>query len=231
MAFAAGRSHGRGVIAIAEPTRDELPAAARLLGASLGFRPADAVPAWLMLTAADCGGLVLVARHGGEVVGASFALAAVRDGEPFLFSCGLAVAPRLRRRGVARALKLEQRRRALRRGIETIRWTADPLNGPGLRLYLSGLGARLTAYHPELYDGLRAGDGVPQDDVEIEWHLTAGPLRAAPDGRVVELPAAGDRLQRWLRVRQAMSAALADGEVGVAVEPSAAGGFVVRFAR
>ena len=218
------------MIAIAEPTREELRDAARLLGATLGFAPADAVPAWLMLTAADCGGLVLVARRDGEVVGASFAIAAVRDGERFLFSCGLAVAPPLRRRGVGRALKLEQRRRALARGIDVIRWTADPLNGPGLRLYLTGLGARLTAYRPGLYDGLRAGDGVPQDDVEIEWRLEAGPVRPAPGGRVVALPADGDRLARRLRVRDAMVAALADGEVGVAAEP-AADGFVVRFAR
>jgi predicted GNAT superfamily acetyltransferase len=218
------------VIAIAEPTREELPAAARLLGTTLGFEPADAVPAWLMLTAADCGGLVLVARHEGEVVGASFAISAVRDGVPSLFSCGLAVAPPLRRRGLARALKLEQRRRALRRGIEIIRWTADPLNGPGLRLYLSGLGARLIAYHPGLYDGLRAGDGVPQDDVEIEWRLAVGRARQAASGSVVPLPTGGDRLDRRLRVREAMTAALDGGEVGVAAEP-AAGGFVVRFAR
>lgn len=224
------RRDGRRVIAIAEPTREELPAAARLLGTTLGFRPADAVPAWLMLTAADCGGLVLVARHGEEIVGTSFAIAAVRDGEVSLFSCGLAVAPPARRRGLGRALKLEQRRRALVRGIDVIRWTADPLNGPGLRLYLSGLGARLTAYHPGLYDGLRARDGVPQDDVEIEWRLGGGPMRPAADGHVVVLPAEGDRLARRLRVRAAMVAALADGEVGVAAEP-VAGGFVVRFAR
>jgi predicted GNAT superfamily acetyltransferase len=230
MAITGGWSDGRDVIAIGEPTRDELPAAASLLGATLGFRPADAVPAWLMLTAAECGGLVLVARYDGEIAGASFAIAGVRDGEPFLFSCGLAVAPPLRRRGIARALKLEQRRRALARGIEVIRWTADPLNGPGLRLYLTGLGARLTAYRPGLYDGLRAGDGVPQDDVEIEWRLADGPVRAAADGRVVDLPEEGDRLERRLRVRAEMGAALADGEVGVAAEP-AGRGFVVRFAR
>jgi predicted GNAT superfamily acetyltransferase len=218
------------VIAIGEATRDDLPAAAALLAGTLGFRPADAVPAWLMLTAADCGGLALVARRGGEVVAASFAIAALRDGEPFLFSCGLAVAPPVRRRGLGRALKLEQRRRALGRGIDVIRWTADPLNGPGLRLYLTGLGARLTAYHAGLYDGLRAGDGVPQDDVEIEWRLADGPMRPAANGRIVELPAEGDRLERRLRVREAMAAVLADGEVGVAAEP-VAGGFVVRFAR
>ena len=231
MAGAAGTGDGRQVIAIAEPTREELPAAARLLGTVLGFDPADAVPAWLMLTANGCGGLTLVARHDEEVVGASFAIAAVRDGEPCLFSCGLAVAPPLRRRGLARALKLEQRRRALRRGIEVIRWTADPLNGPGLRLYLSVLGARLTAYHAGLYEGLRAGDGVPPDDVEIEWRLAAGPVRPAANGRVVALPVDGDRLGRRLRVRAAMTAALDAGQVGVAAETAVDGGFVVRFAR
>jgi predicted GNAT superfamily acetyltransferase len=231
MADATTRRDRRGVIAIAEPTRDQLVPAARLLAAVLDFRPADAVPAWLMLTAADCGGLVLVACSAEEVVGASFAIHAVRDGVPFLFSCGLAVAPGFRRRGVARALKLEQRRQALRRGIDVIRWTADPLNGPGLTLYLSGLGARLTAYHAGLYDGLRAGDGVPPDDVEIEWGLADGPMRAIPAGEAVELPAAGDPHERRMRVRAAMTALLADGAVGVAAEPRPAGGFVVRFAR
>jgi predicted GNAT superfamily acetyltransferase len=210
----------RRVIAIAEPTREQLVPAARLLGEVLGFEPADAVPAWLMLTAAGCGGLVLVACSGDEIVGSSFAVHGVRDGEPFLFSCGLAVAPAFRRRGVARALKLEQRRRALATGIEVIRWTADPLNGPGLTLYLSGLGARLTAYHAGLYDGLRKG--VPNDDVEIEWRLTDGAVRRAPNGTVVRVPGPA--------VRQAMEAALARGETGVAAEPVGAG-FVVRFAR
>jgi predicted GNAT superfamily acetyltransferase len=220
------------MFAIAEPAREQLPAAARLLGDVLGFAPTDAVPAWLMLTAGECGGLVLVALRGREVVGSSFAIHAVRDGEPFLFSCGLAVAPAARRRGVARALKLEQRRRALQRGIEVIRWTADPLNGPGLRLYLSDLGARLTAYRAELYDGLRGGDGVPQDDVEIEWRLAVGPVREVADERVVELPAAGEcaPLERRMRVRAAIGAALADGAVGVAAEPGPAGRFLVRFA-
>jgi predicted GNAT superfamily acetyltransferase len=208
------------VIAIAEPTREQLVPAARLLGEVLGFEPADAVPAWLMLTAAGCGGLVLVACGGDEVVGSSFAIHGVRDGEPFLFSCGLAVAPAFRRRGVARALKLEQRRRALAAGIDVIRWTADPHNGPGLALYLSGLGARLTAYHAGLYDGLRSG--VVNDDVEIEWRLSGGAVRPAPNGTVVRVPGAG--------VRPAMEAALGRGEVGVAAEPAGAG-FVVRFAR
>jgi predicted GNAT superfamily acetyltransferase len=217
------------MFSIVEPGREQLPAAARLLGDVLGFAPADAVPAWLMLTAAQCGGLVLVAVRGGAVVGSSFAIHGVWDGEPCLFSCGLAVAPAARRHGVGRALKLEQRRQALRRGIEVIRWTADPLNGPGLRLYLSGLGARLTGYRAELYDGLRAGDGVPQDDVEIEWRLTAGPVRAASDGRVVEVPEAGSALERRLAVRAAMTAALADGAVGVAADVGE-GGFLVRFA-
>jgi predicted GNAT superfamily acetyltransferase len=226
----AGGRDRRRVIAITEPTRDQLLPAARLLGGVLGFAAADAIPAWLMLTAADCGGLVLVARSGDEVIGTSFAIHGVRDGSAFLFSCGLAVAPAFRRRGIARALKLEQRRQALRRGIEVIRWTADPLNGPGLALYLSGLGARLTAYHAGLYDGLRAGDGVPADDVEIEWRLGVGPVRAVGEGEIVAVPGAGAPLERRLAVREAMVAALADGAVGVAAEPSV-GGFVVRFAR
>jgi hypothetical protein len=96
-------------------------------------------------------------------------------------------------------------------------------------LYLSGLGARLTAYRTELYDGLRAGDGVPQDDVEIEWRLGDGPVRAAATGTVVPIPSRGTRLSRRLQVRASMTAALAEGAIGVAAE-AAPDGFVVRFA-
>src|SRR3954464_13759745 len=122
MASTAGWRDRRGVIAIAEPTREGLLAAAALPGGAPRLQPADAVPAWLMLTAADCGGLVLVARHGEEIVGASFAIAAGRDGEGSAFSCGVPGAPPARRRGLGRALKLEQRRRALARRIDVIRW-------------------------------------------------------------------------------------------------------------
>ena len=79
--------------------------------------------------AQEGGAILLAAVSGSELVGFSLALPALAaSGDAEMFSCGLVVAPGHRRRGIGRSLKLEQRRRALDRGIRTIRWRADPLN-------------------------------------------------------------------------------------------------------
>ncbi|HEX8101235.1 MAG TPA: GNAT family N-acetyltransferase [Solirubrobacteraceae bacterium] len=213
-------------VEIGDATREEMVAGAALLAASLGFSAADAIPAWAMQAAAESGGVVLAARDGGGLVGWSYATAAWEDGEAHLYSCGLAVVAGHRSRGVGRALKLAQRERALALGYRSIRWTADPLAAPALRLYLSGLGARMTRYRAGLFDGLRAADGVPLDDVEIEWRLDGD---GDVDGREpardrVEIPADRAALSpseqlRWqIRVREAFARRLGEGAVGVGVD-------------
>src|SRR5262245_25065302 len=137
-----------GMVDVRDAAGAELVAGCALLARALEFGDRDAVAPWLVQTAAGCGGLALAAFAGERLIGFSFALLAAGD-EPF--SCGLAVEPAWRGRGVGRALKLAQRERALRSGVTRIRWTADPLSAPALGLYLSGLGARLVAYKPELY--------------------------------------------------------------------------------
>lgn len=196
----------------------ELVAGCALLARALAFSERDALPPWLVQTSAAHGGLALVAVAGEAVVGFSFALPGAA-GE--LFSCGLAVEPAVRGRGVGRALKLAQRERALAAGATVIRWTADPLSARALALYLGGLGARLVAYQPELYGAVRT-HAVPPDDVVIEWPLNGAPAPGAPTGRV-EIPLDASRLsapdhRRWrLDVRRAMGRALEGGRVGTDV--------------
>jgi predicted GNAT superfamily acetyltransferase len=206
-------------IVIGPAREDQLRPGAELLAASLGFGAADAIPPWLMLVAADAGGVALAAATPSELAGFSFGLPGLAGREPFLSSCGLAVAPAFRGRGIGRALKLAQRRAALDLGYGVIRWTADPLNGPGLRLYLSRLGARLVAYRAGLFDGVRPGGAIPQDDVEIEWRID-GPARPAiaEAGPRVAFPV-GARSLRWrLAVREAVSGLLDAGWVGTGAE-------------
>ena len=128
-------------VAIRRAQSGDLPEAARLLAAGLGFTAADAVPAWLMRTTDECGGLTLVAASGTTIVGVSYAVPARAGDTAFLFSCGLAVVPEQRGRRLGLQLKLAQRREAIAAGYSTIRWTTDPVNGRALRVYLSGLGA------------------------------------------------------------------------------------------
>ena len=203
----------------------ELVAGARLLRDALGFQLEDGIPPWLMQTAVENGGVALAARDGEDLLGFSFGMAAVdAGGAPFLYSCGLAVDPAHRGRGVGRALKLAQRRAAASLGHASVRWTADPLNAAALRLYLTGLGATLTGYRAALHDAVRASSRKPQDDVTIEWSVDPRVRSAAGPGFVVELPwdAASLPEPRWLAcrhdVRAAVRAHLARGRVGTAVE-------------
>lgn len=203
-------------IEIREAAGAELVAGGDLLAASLRFSERDAIPAWLMQTTAECGGLALGAFRDGVLGGFSYA---VPCGEHALFSCGLAVLPEWRGHGVGRRLKLAQRDRALRDGRTRIRWTADPLSARALTLYLSGLGARLTGYDAELYADVRPTP-VPPDDVMIEWAPRAERRSGGCSAAKVEVPfdhtALGEEdLLRWrLRVRRAMRRALAAGAVG-----------------
>lgn len=198
--------------------RDDLPEAARLLARTLGFAARDAIPAWLMRTTDECGGVTLVADHEGAIVGVSYALP---TGDHALFSCGLAVAAAHRGRDLGAALKAAQRHEAIALGCSRIVWTTDPLNGRALRVYLSGLGAVLVGYRHGLHDGLREDPGYPQDDLEVVWHLGDQPRLDRSAMPTVELPWSERGLETRRRVRAEMSALLADGYMGcdVAVDP------------
>jgi predicted GNAT superfamily acetyltransferase len=193
--------------------RSELPDAARLLATSLGFAAEDALPAWFMRTTDELGGLTLVGVADDAVVGVAYVIPARLHGDPMLFLPGLAVAPAVRRQGIALELMQELRRWALKRGDTRICWTADPVNAPALRLYLSRLGALITGYRPALHDGLRADPGHPLDDVDIEWRLNDRSTLDDRNLRRVEISPDDRR-----RVRREMSALLADGYVGCAVD-------------
>jgi predicted GNAT superfamily acetyltransferase len=203
-------------VLIRDARREDLVDGVALLRDALGFRNADAIPPWLALSTTEAGGVALAALAGRELIGFSYAVPGLSPAGPFLLSCGLAVAPAWRSRGVGRRLKLVQRDRALAAGIPRIRWTADPLMAPALALYLSGLGARLVGYRAALFDGVRQ---TTNDDVDIEWTLIGG-APARPVDEVVEIPADPScRSSRWQRsVRRDMNRLLARGLVGVGVE-------------
>jgi predicted GNAT superfamily acetyltransferase len=171
-------------VVVRPATREDYAPGARLLADALGFSAREAVPGWQMLTAARRGGVALAAWREAELAGWSYAFPAIDAGRrPYLFSCGLAVRADMRSRGVGRALKEAQRAAALERGYDLIAWTAEPLSSRALYLYLTILGARITGYAAGLYEDVREGGGLPQDDVEIEWRLHArAPERHAVTG-------------------------------------------------
>lgn len=86
-------------------------------------------------------------------------------------------------RGIGVALKQAQRVWALPHGVETMRWTFDPLVGRNARFNLVKLGALAREYSVDFYG--RLDDGVngeeETDRLTAEWPLTAVRPTEPPD--------------------------------------------------
>jgi predicted GNAT superfamily acetyltransferase len=140
-------------------------------------------------------GFLIARSNGGQIFGAwretagqdkqllGFALAyiSVVEGETFLYSHLLAVDPASRNLGIGRALKLMQREEALKRGIERIEWTFDPLQIKNSAFNITGLGAVVRRYKPNYYgDSTSPLQGkLPTDRLIAEWWLHSDGVRAA----------------------------------------------------
>lgn len=147
-----------------------------------GYTDREVTPGTLFRISAVTGGIVLGAYAitapddpaGLVPVGLAFGFPAVGGERVWHHSHLLAVHPEWRGTGMAVALKLEQRRLALRQGMTMMTWTFDPLIARNARLNLGKLGARATSYHPDWYaledDRITA---FPADRLMVEWDLTA----------------------------------------------------------
>jgi predicted GNAT superfamily acetyltransferase len=150
---------------------------------------AIAVPSALFLVAHHTGGQVVGAFHDGKMAGFALALAAMRSGKPFLHSHMTAVLAPFRDRGIGRRLKLFQRQDALKRGIDLIEWTFDPLEVKNAHFNFVRLGAVARRYIPDCY-GVTASPlhgGLPTDRLVAEWWLSSERVKSilADDPRPV----------------------------------------------
>src|SRR5271154_2657064 len=132
-----------------------------------------AVPSAVFVVAHHTGGQIVGGFHEGKMAGFTLALAAMRAGKPFLHSHMTAVLPEFRDRGVGRRLKLFQRQDALKRGIELIEWTFDPLDLRNAHFNLARLGAVARRCIPDCYGVTKSPlhGGLPTDRLVAEWWL------------------------------------------------------------
>lgn len=196
------------------------------------------VPSAIFVVAHHTGGQVLGAFDQGKMIGFTLAIAGVRGGKPFLHSHMTAVLPEFRDRGVGRRLKLFQRQDALKRGINLIEWTFDPLEFKNARFNFERLGAVARRYIPNCY-GITASPlhaGLPTDRLVAEWWLDServksiladNPLPAKGAVVRISLPAnmheirASDReaaLRIQTEAREQFTKWFAEGYVATAVE-------------
>lgn len=167
--------------------------------AAWGYVDREVTPGTMLRISAVTGGIVLGAYPlEGDTerpVGLAFGFPAWRGGERWHHSHLLAVRPEWRGSGLAVALKLAQRERALAQGVTRMTWTFDPLVARNARLNLGKLGARAVSYHADWYalEEDRAS-AFPADRLMIEWDLTrphAERPAPAPEGEVVLSAGAG----------------------------------------
>lgn len=139
-----------------------------------------AVPTPIFVVAQHTGGQILGAFSGGRMVGFTLAFAALRAGKLFLHSHIAAVLQEFRDCGIGRSLKLFQRRDALKRGIDLIEWTFDPLDLKNAYFNLVRLGAIARRYIPDCYgvtdSPLHAG--LPTDRLVAEWWLDSDRVKS-----------------------------------------------------
>lgn len=224
-------------------TLDEFHACVDLQRQIWGEADLEVEPVTLFVVASQTGGQVLGAFDGAQLVGYALALAAVRNGSPYLHSHMAGVLPAYRDRGIGRSLKLFQREEALGRGIRLIEWTFDPLETRNAHFNLNRLGVVCRRYLPNLY-GLTTSPlhyGLPTDRLVAEWFLDSVHVRAvlgeenskAPGGPAeILLPA---ELERWkneapekliavqARIRAEFTNWFARGYAAVAVRQDASG--------
>jgi predicted GNAT superfamily acetyltransferase len=163
-------------------------------------------PSAMFVVAAHTGGQVIGAFEGEKLVGYTLAVAAIRDGTPYLHSHMTGVHAGYRGRGVGLLLKLQQRQEALSRGITRIAWTFDPLELWNAHFNFNRLGAIAREYHPNLY-GVTTSPlhrGLPTDRLLAEWFLDSPRVEAAIRGNPpgLDRAAAAIELPAELKARQ-----------------------------
>jgi predicted GNAT superfamily acetyltransferase len=145
-----------------------------------------AVPATMIIAVHHAGGQILGAFDGENLVGCTVAFVGARQvpalsgsaqrvETQFLHSHIAAVLPEFRDQGIGRSLKLFQRRDAMKRGIDLIEWTFDPLELKNAHFNLVRLGAVMRRFIPNCYGVTPSAlhSGIPTDRLVAEWWLAS----------------------------------------------------------
>jgi predicted GNAT superfamily acetyltransferase len=135
----------------------------------------DVVPPPLLTASIRRGGVLLGAfDEAGAMKGFAYAMPAMKDGQPTLWSHMMGVASDARGSGLGLALKLAQRQYALRMGIELIEWTCDPLQALNAHIGFAKLGIVSEEYEENLYGESDSPlhRGTPTDRFVAQWHLS-----------------------------------------------------------
>jgi predicted GNAT superfamily acetyltransferase len=136
----------------------------------------DVVPPPVLVTSMKRGGILLGAfDDAGAMKGFVYSMPSVKDGRLTQWSHMLGVTRDARDAGLGLRLKLAQRDRALKLGVNLIEWTYDPLQALNAHLNFTKLGVVVEEYEENIY-GVSSSPlhlGSPTDRFVAEWQLDA----------------------------------------------------------
>jgi len=124
------------------------------------------------------GGFTLGAFDGEKMVGFVLSVPGFKGENRFFYSHMTAVDQDFQNYGIGARLKWAQRERALREGVNYIKWTFQPVQARNAFFNLERLGASIKIYRPNFYgtdystsaeqDGVK---GIDSDRLFADWHL------------------------------------------------------------
>lgn len=168
----------------------EFDACVNLQRVTWGDTFSEFVPGSLLFVTQKVGGLVAGAfTEEDRLVGFVFSLQGTRDDVPVHWSHMLAVHPDARGRGLGRKLKLFQREELLKKGVDRVFWTFDPLIARNAYLNLNRLGADIAGYVPNMY-GRETGSPLHSigdtDRLIVQWELRSQRTLWAIEGELIQ---------------------------------------------
>jgi len=172
-----------------------------------GFADIELLPVRLFVVANKVGGHAFGAFDGNRMVGFCLAIVGLKPGgHYYLHSHMLGVLPEYRNFGLGRRMKLAQRDDALRRGIDLIEWTFDPLEIKNAFFNMERLGAIVRRYVENQYGTTTSPlhGGLPTDRCIAEWWVSDARVQAILAGHApprdavdcIEVPADIDDIRR-----------------------------------
>ena len=150
-----------------------------------GHPDLDLIPAHFFQIAVHTGAIILGAFVDGRLAGYVYSFPADFDRTRGHHSHHLAVLPEIQGLGLGKALKWAQRDEVLKRGLELITWTFDPVQARNANLNLHVLGAVGRTYLRNFYGEtptLGLEEGVPSDRFLVEWWIKSPRVRARAKG-------------------------------------------------
>ena len=177
--------------------RDDFKTVVKLQRQIWGFEDVDLIPLRLFVVATKIGGQVFGAFDGSRMIGFCMSIPGLKPGgETYLHSHMLGVLPDCRNRGVGRRLKMTQREDALKRGIQLIEWTFDPLEIKNAFFNMERLGAIVRRYVPNQYGTTSSPlhGGLPTDRCIAEWWIASPRVAAITTGQPFERNRIDDRI-------------------------------------